>query len=138
MPFSETTEILIKDWLTEYQPNGGPLWGIDKSGIVSMLRRLEEETGIKCNAHTFRRGFASILRRNGVDTLDIMKLGHWKSIQMVQRYTESVDFEDSQKRYRAPMEKLTDLTYGLTKKAVVPKARIELATRGFSVRCSTD
>ena len=76
----------------------------------------------------------------------------WKSIQMVQRYTESVDFEDSQKRYRAPMEGLADstdgllkatdglikTTDGLTKKGLVPKARIELATRGFSVRCSTN
>ena len=90
MPFSEATEILLRHWLSEYRPNGGPIWGIDKSGIVSMLRRLEEESGIKCNAHTFRRGFASILRRNGVDTLDIMKLGHWKSIQMVQRYTRAL------------------------------------------------
>jgi integrase len=144
MPFSKTTEIFLKDWLAEYHPNGGPIWGIDKSGIVSMLRRLEKETGIKCNAHTFRRGFASILRRNCVDTLDIMKLGHWKSIQMVQKYTESVDFEDSQKRYKAPMGQLTNSTdrlskktNGLTKKGMVPKARIELATRGFSVRCST-
>ena len=99
MPFSTTTKTLLRGWLTEYQPNGGPIWGISKSGIVSMLRRLEKSSGVKCNTHTFRRGFASILRRKGVDSLDIMKLGHWKSIRMVQKYTESVDFKDSQKHY---------------------------------------
>ena len=80
MPLSKASEILIRDWLTEYHLNGGPIWGIKESGIVSMLRRLEKESGVKCNAHTFRRGFASMLRRNGVDSLDIMKLGHWKSV----------------------------------------------------------
>ena len=79
-----------------------------------------------------------MLRRNGVDSLDIMKLGHWKSVQMVQRYTESVDFEDSQKHYKAPMERVADVTDGLTKDDKVPRPRIELGTRGFSVRCSTD
>ena len=138
MPLSKTSEILIKDWLTEYRPNSGTIWGLEKSGIVSMLGRLEEKSGEKCNAHTFRRGFASILRRNGVDSLDIMKLGHWKSLSMVQRYTESVDFEDSQKRYKAPTQRLMDATDGLSKNDKVPRPRIELGTRGFSVRCSTD
>jgi len=144
MPFSRATETLLKDWLAEYHPNGGSIWGINKSGIVSMLRRLEKSSGVKCNAHTFRRGFASILRRNGVDSLDIMKLGHWKSLRMVQKYTESVDFEDSQKRYKAPTERLAyatgglpKTTGGLGKNSEVPRPRIELGTRGFSVREGT-
>jgi len=137
MPFSSATEKLIRQWLTEHHPNGGLIWGINKNGIVSMLRRLERASGIKCNAHTFRRGFASILRRNGVDSLDIMQLGHWRSLRMVQKYTESVTFEDSLKHYEAPMERLTDATGGLGKNEKVPRPRIELGTRGFSVRCST-
>jgi integrase len=159
MPLGEASEILIKDWLTEYNPNGGRLWRKSKSGIVSMLRRLEVASGVKCNAHTFRRGFASELRRKGVDSLDIMKLGHWKSIRMVQTYTETVDFEDSQRRYVAPTAEvakvagddlpaatrgladatrgLPEMTGGLPETSVVPRNRIELLTRGFSVRCST-
>jgi len=144
MPFSTATETLLRDWLAEYHPTGGSIWGIGKNGMVSMLRRLERSSGIKCNAHTFRRGFASILRRNGVDSLDIMKLGHWRSIRMVQKYTESVDFEDSQKHYKAPMERLADatgglqeMTGGLHKSSLVPRPRIGLGTRGLSVRCST-
>jgi len=138
LPLSEASKLLIKDWLTEYQPNGGSIWGMKKNEIVSMLRKLEKKSGVKCNAHTFRRGFASIQRRKGVDSLDIMKLGHWKSIRMVQKYTESVDFEDSQKHYKAPTEQLADATGGFQKSGLVPKPRIELGTRGFSVRCSTN
>ena len=137
MPFGKASEILIRDWLTEFHPNGVSIWGINKSGIVSMLRRLERKTGIKCNAHTFRRGFASILRRRGVDSLDIMKLGHWKSLAMVQLYTESVSFEDSLSHYEAPTERPADATGGLRNNVKVPRPRIELGTRGFSVRCST-
>ena len=145
IPFGRGTEILIREWLSEYNPNGGSIWGINKSGIVSMLRRLENSSGVKCNAHTFRRGFASILRRNNVDSLDIMRLGGWKSLTMVQTYTESVSFDDSLEHYKSPIQRPTDATDGppekadgLSEKEEVPRPRIELGTRGFSVRCSTN
>ena len=138
MPLGPISEKLLKQWLTEYHPGDGLVWGINESGIVSMLRRLEKKSGIKCNAHTFRRGFASELRRSGVDTLDIMKLGHWKSLPMVQRYTESIDFEDSQTRYLAPTGRLEDSTRRLQKSEVVPRPGIGPGTRRFSVYCSTD
>ena len=60
-------------------------------------------TGIPCNAHSFRRAFASILRRSGVDTMTIKDLGRWESLEMVQRYTRSVTFQDSMKFYKAPL-----------------------------------
>ncbi|MFC1903521.1 tyrosine-type recombinase/integrase [Chloroflexota bacterium] len=62
-------------------------------------RKLETKTGLHCNAHTFRRTFASILSKRGVDSLHIMRLGRWESIQMVERYTRSVQFDDSMKLY---------------------------------------
>jgi integrase len=64
-----------------------------------MLRRLEAKTELPCRAHTFRRTFASILTKRGVDSLHIMRLGRWESIQMVERYPRSVKFEDSLKLY---------------------------------------
>ena len=63
------------------------------------LQQLREKTGLPCNPHTFRRTFASILAKRGVDSLHIMRLGRWESIQMVERYTKSVQFEDSLKLY---------------------------------------
>jgi len=66
-----------------------------------MLKRLSVRTGLPCNPHTFRRTFASILAKRGVDSLHIMRLGRWESIQMVERYTRSVGFEDSLKLYSA-------------------------------------
>jgi len=137
LPFGKGTEILLREWLSEYHPNGDSIWGINKAGIVSMLRRLEKSSGVKCNAHTFRRGFASILRRNSVDSLDIMQLGGWRSLGMVQTYTESVNFDDSLEHYQSPIQRPTDATDGLTKDDEVPRPRIELGTHGFSVRRST-
>jgi len=69
--------------------------------IVEMLRGLAIKTGIRFSAHTLRRTFASILAKRGVDSLHIMRLGRWNSIQMVERYTRSVQFEDSLKLYNA-------------------------------------
>jgi len=101
--FGLVGESLLRDWLIERPPNGGNIWGLKWAGIRQVLRRLEERTGIKCNAHTFRRGFACIQRERGVDSADIMTLGNWRSIQMVLRYTKSIDFDNAQRRYREPL-----------------------------------
>jgi integrase len=101
-PFGALSEGYMKQWLTEYEPNRN-IWGLNRSGIVSMLRRLQKDTGLPCNPHTFRRTFACLLRKAGVDTMTIKDLCRWESLEMVQRYTRSVTFQDSLKFYKAPL-----------------------------------
>jgi site-specific recombinase XerD len=101
-PFGERTESLLREWLAQYQPNGN-IWGIHKWGIVRMLNTLKGKTSLKCNAHTFRRSFATILANRGIDSIHIMRLGRWESIQMVERYTRSITFDDSLRHYKAPL-----------------------------------
>jgi site-specific recombinase XerD len=101
-PFGEQADKYLREWLAQYQPIGN-IWGLNQWGIATMLRRLEESTGIPCNPHTFRRTFACLLRKAGVDTMIIKDLGRWDSLEMVQRYTRSVTFNDSLKFYRAPL-----------------------------------
>ena len=95
--FGKRTETLLKQWLSTH--NGNNLWDLKFRGVSIMLKRLSTRTGLPCNPHTFRRTFASILAKRGVDSLHIMRLGRWSSIQMVERYTRSVQFEDSLKLY---------------------------------------
>ena len=90
----------MKQWLSGYQPDGGNVWGINKWGITAMLRRLEKRTGITCNPHTFRRTFACLLRKAGLDTMTIKDLGRWESIEMAQRYTRSITFLDCMRMYK--------------------------------------
>jgi site-specific recombinase XerD len=97
--FGDLTEKYLKAWLQEYYPDCENIWGLTEWGIASMLRRLEKATGVTCNAHTLRRTFACLLRKEGVDTMTIKDLGRWESLEMVQRYTRSVDFNDSLKFY---------------------------------------
>jgi site-specific recombinase XerD len=97
-PFGERTESLLRQWLRQDNSNSR-LWDINRNGINIMLRRLMLETGLPCNAHTFRRTFASILAKRGVDSLHIQRLGRWESMAMVERYTRSVRFQDSLKLY---------------------------------------
>ncbi len=83
-PFGNTSEALLKQWLSEYKPETGDnIWGINRNGIQIMLKRLKVATGIPCNAHCFRRAFACMLRRSGVDTMSIKDLGRWESLAMV-------------------------------------------------------
>jgi site-specific recombinase XerD len=101
-PFGALSESYLRQWLAQYQPNGN-IWGLNAWGITSMLRRLEAKTGITCNPHTFRRTFAVLLRKAGIDTMTIKELGRWESLEMVQRYTRSFRFQDSMKFYKSPL-----------------------------------
>jgi integrase len=101
-PFGELSRQYLKRWLAQYNPSDN-IWGLNEWGIVSMLRRLEKATGLPCNPHTFRRTFACLLRKAGVDTMTIKDLGRWESLEMVQRYTRSINFQDSMRFYKAPL-----------------------------------
>jgi site-specific recombinase XerD len=103
-PFGSCSENLLKQWLQEYNPSANQrIWNIGFWGIKAMLDELKQETGLPCNPHTFRRTFACLLRKAGVDTMTIKDLGRWDSLEMVQRYTRSVTFQDSLKFYKAPL-----------------------------------
>ena len=101
-PFGKTSAEYLKQWINEYQPMDN-IWDINAHGIATMLRRLEAKAGITCNPHTFRRTFAMLLRKAGIDTMTIKELGRWESIEMVQRYTRSFSFQDSMKFYKSPL-----------------------------------
>ena len=98
-PFTETTGGLLQRWLSR---NGGGdnIWGINRHGIETLLKRLKQDMGIPCNAHSFRWGFACTLHWKGLSTLDIMHLGGWQDLSMVLRYTRSINFEDCLKHYK--------------------------------------
>jgi integrase len=83
----------VKQWLSNNGTEDN-IWGINRYGIEKLLKRLKQDTGIPCNQHSFRRGFACNLHRKGLSTLDIMHLGGWSDLSMVLRYTRSITFED--------------------------------------------
>ena len=98
--FGEATKAHLLRYLEENSPID-TLFDLDTEGLKTMLRRLQVRTGIKCNAHSFRRGFATELRRKGLSELDIAELGRWSSTEMVQRYSKAYTFQDAATRYKA-------------------------------------
>ena len=97
--FGPKTKALLVQYIAEAQPTGA-LFDLNSEGIKTMLRRLETRTGIKANAHSFRRGFATELRRQGVGVLDTKELGRWSSVAMVERYTRAYTFDEAAQRYK--------------------------------------
>jgi len=97
--FGDRTKAILAQYLQDEEP-AGRLFALNTYGIQSILRRLQEETGIKCNAHSFRRGFATALRHAGVGELDIQQLGRWSSLEMVRRYTKAYTFDNAAERYK--------------------------------------
>ena len=65
-----------------------------------MLKRLTADTGIHCNAHAFRRGFAVHQIKSGLSTRVVQALGGWETIAMVERYSKSLAFDDALLLYK--------------------------------------
>jgi len=85
---------IVKDWFT----NNDSL-GITSYGIQTMLRRLEQTARIKCNAHSFRRGFCVHNVKSGLSNKVIQSLGGWETPEMVSHYAASLTFEDALELY---------------------------------------
>jgi integrase/recombinase XerC len=85
----------VKDWFMKHDS-----LGITADGISTMLKRLGKATGIKCNPHSFRRGFAVHQVKSGLSNKVIQALGGWESPDMVSHYAASLTFDDALEIYR--------------------------------------
>jgi len=56
---------------------------------------------MKCNPHSFRRGFAVHQVKSGLSNKVIQTLGGWESIVMVEQYSRSLAFDDALQVYMA-------------------------------------
>ncbi len=74
--------------------------GMTGDGISTMLKRLGQATGIRCNPHSFRRGFAVHQVKSGLSNKVIQALGGWESPDMVSHYAASLTFDDALKIYK--------------------------------------
>jgi integrase/recombinase XerD len=85
---------LVRQWFSEHDS-----FELNKGGAQTMLKRLMAETGIQCNAHAFRRGFAVYQIKSGLSTRVVQALGGWEQISMVERYSRSLTFDDALQLY---------------------------------------
>ncbi|RLI34753.1 hypothetical protein DRO66_08295 [Candidatus Bathyarchaeota archaeon] len=93
-PFTIATGEMLQEWFAEHDT-----FELSNEGISSFLDRLESNTGITCNAHCFRRGFAIHQFKQGVSTRNVQLMGGWESITMVERYTQQLSQDDAFKHY---------------------------------------
>ena len=97
--FTSHTARLLREYISNNSYNH-TIFGIKPRGIQDMLSRLTVARGIKCNARSFRMGFACNLHEKGLPTLSIMHLDRWSSLDMVTRYIKSITFDDCLELYK--------------------------------------
>jgi len=68
---------LVRQWFTEKDS-----FELNKGGAQTMLKRLTVETGIHCNAHAFRRGFAVRPIKSGLSTRVVQSLAFDDALQL--------------------------------------------------------
>ena len=98
--FGPSTKVLLEKYLDAYRPTDG-LLGLKPNGVARVLTRLESLTGIRCNAHSFRRTFATESVRNGMNLFHVQSLLGHSSLTMTRIYAEQVNSEDAIKAYKA-------------------------------------
>ena len=87
---------IVKEWFSKHDSVE-----ITPDGIQTMLQRLGQVTGIKCNAHSFRRGFCIHQIKSGLSNKVIQALGGWETPNMVSHYAQSLTFDEALTLYRA-------------------------------------
>ena len=105
--FSHTTARALEEWLKvrEARPRvdavfvgvGGSRKGLPltRYGLKTILRKLGIQAGIGPVApHDFRRTFATWAIRQGAPTRLVQVQGGWKHLEMVERYTRSIEAKD--------------------------------------------
>jgi len=65
-PFTIATGEMLQEWFAQHDT-----FELTSEGISSFLDRLKKKTGITCNAHCFRRGFAIHQNKQGVSTRNV-------------------------------------------------------------------
>ena len=86
---------IVKEWFTNHDS-----FELNKGGAQTMLKRLKAETGIQCNAHSYRRGFCVHQVKSGLSTRVVQALGGWEQISMVEKYSKSLSFDEALNLYR--------------------------------------
>jgi integrase/recombinase XerC len=86
---------IVREWFTRHDS-----LEISPHGIQTMLQRLGKATGIKCNPHSFRRGFCVHQVKSGLSTRVVQALGGWELLSMVEHYSKTLTFDDASAVYR--------------------------------------
>ncbi len=86
---------VVKEWFKDHDT-----FEISRGGIQTMLKRMAKDTGIRCNAHSFRRGFCLHNLKSGLSTRVVQTLGGWEQISMVEHYSKSLTFNDVLSMYQ--------------------------------------
>jgi integrase/recombinase XerC/integrase/recombinase XerD len=97
--FGDVTASHVKSWI-QTRPAAEQLLGISAVGISSLLVALGKKTGIRCNAHSFRRLFACEAIRNGMNLFHVQSLLGHSTLEMTRLYAHEVGSEDALASYQ--------------------------------------
>lgn len=104
--YSPETAAILDRWLSYRKPADGvnalfislkenKRYGkpLTKSGIQSLFKRCAKKLDFKISPHDCRRGFATMSTRNGAPSRVVQEAGRWSNIEMVERYTRTIEAE---------------------------------------------
>lgn len=92
--FSDDTRSALADWMNYRRAGDDRLFQLTRDGLRVIVRRWGEKLGFRISPHDLRRTFATLSTRNGAPSRLVQIAGRWSSIEMVERYTQTLTAED--------------------------------------------
>lgn len=92
--FSDHTSMALAAWLPDRNPGDDRLFQITRDGLRVTVRRWGEKLGFRLSPHDLRRTFCVIALRAGAPSRLVQVAGRWSSIEMVERYSQSITVKD--------------------------------------------
>jgi len=78
----------MSEYLDETELKGNQTFIPNVWAITNLLKELGDKTGIKCNAHSFRRTFATESVRNGMNLFHVQSLLGHSRLTLTRIYAE--------------------------------------------------
>jgi integrase/recombinase XerD len=96
--FSYETTFNIERWLNLKKGNAKSLFTstqtwkpLTREGLQTIIKKWGKDIGIKLSPHDLRRTFATLSSLNGAPTRIVQVAGRWKTMDMVELYTQSIE-----------------------------------------------
>lgn len=92
--FSADTRAAIADWCNYRRMGDDRLFQVTRDGLRVIVRRWGEKLGFRLSPHDLRRSFATLSTKAGAPSRLVQVAGRWSNIDMVERYTQSIEASD--------------------------------------------
>jgi len=96
--FGDASKVSLADWLTVRPTTTPTLYGLTKSGLRQVLRRLSARTGLRLHPHKMRRSAATLRAARGISARALQDSFGWERLETANAYVAAAETQAQAQR----------------------------------------